>query len=422
MSSHSPSPRRASIARRVFATLTVLSIGALGALVALKARAHRDWPAPSSALTVEPPPPFARRDAWPAFEAAIAALPAGRNRAALSSAEPDAQGASLIEPYSAALSRFDVALALDRAPVIDEPPLDSRESNPFFALLELSRARSLAARLAAQQGRGDEALRVGLQLARLGARCAHGGASYMATTVAGAIEAQGFLALQSGLAGTPSVESLAQAARTMDELLAIETALPRALAGDCRARERLIESFRGQTAGALLSTSTFERRGEIHRGSSIVPVSWLFDPDATIAAIRAECHRADAALRRPRGQRSIPAAPRYAREGSLELGQWLDNRVGRVLLSIAELSTERYVARDDDTYAARYAARAAVAIAAFRAAQQRLPATLAELALPASPQPLPPPRALQWNAATRTLSVEIGASARALHSRWQFAP
>lgn len=428
MSDPTANARRTRTALRVVAGLGLLSIATLGVLAGLKARAHRDWPAPSAALALDPPPQFVRSEAWPVFEAAIAALPAGRNRAALQSAEPDAQGAALIESYTQALARFDVALALDQAPRIEEPPLDSRDSNPFFALLELARARSLAARIAAQQGRRDEALRVGLQLATLGARSGHGGASYIAATVAGAIEAQGYRAMQSALDGQLAIEQLEPLARALDGLLAIETPLPRALVGDCRSRERLIESLRGQSSSALLSTSQLQQReqrgqrAEVQRNRAWVPAAWLFDPDATIAAVRAECHRADAALRRPRGQRSIPPAPRYVRDGSLELGQWLDNRVGRVLLSIAELSTERYVARDDDVYATRYAARAAVAIAVFHAAQQRWPSALAELALPAAPQPLPPPRALQWSASTRTLSIEVGADARALHSVWRFAP
>lgn len=91
----------------------------------------------------------------------------------------------------------------------------------------------------------------------------------------------------------------------------------------------------------------------------------------------------------------------------MTVGQWLDNRIGRVLLDLASPSITNFTTRDDDGYTSRYAARAAVAIALFRAQNQRLPASLEEAHVPAAPQPLGSNRGVTFDPATRTLAVQL---------------
>jgi hypothetical protein len=427
MSSPNASQRR-SKARPLAAALGLLSVTAVGALLFARAHAHREWPAMTAPLALEPPAVRADRAAWPAFERAIAALPPRRDRSALGDAQPDGAGAQIVARYAEALRLFDAALTSEAAPLLPERAITDASPDPHFALIDLARARALTARIDAANGRPAEALRVGVQLASFGARLGQQTTGWIGVAAAGAIEAHGYRAIASAIEGNALAgEAIEGAGRAIDELLAFESPLRRALAGECRGREQLFESFRGKSAAELLSTTSLARPTEQRRGWSLLPVSWVYDADATIAAVRAECRESDASLRRPRGERRIAASRGYLEQGGgATLGQWLDNRLGRALLSISDITAQRFVARDDDAYATRYTARVALAIAAFRGTHQRLPATLAELAPPASPQPLPTPRALTWSAEERTLRVALGpdangSAATAAVASWRFA-
>jgi hypothetical protein len=417
------------MARPLAAVFVLLGATAVGALFVARAHARRDWPAMSPPLAIAPPAVRADRAAWPAFERAIAALPPRRDRSTLTDARPDATGAQIVAGYAEALRLFDAALASETTPIMPERAMTDASPDPYFALIDLARARALSARIDAANARSAEALQAGVRIATFGARLAQQSSGWIGVAAGGAIEAQGYRAIASAIeTGTLSGEAIEGAGRAIDELLAFESPLRRALAGECRGREQLFESFRGKSAAELLSTTTLARPSVRTRGWSLLPGSWVYDADATIAAVRAECREADASLRRPRGERSIPAPRGYLEQGGgATLGQWMDNRLGRALLSISTISAQRFVARDDDAYATRYTARVALAIAAFRATHQRLPATLAELAHAQPPQPLPAPRALTWSAEERTLRVALGADANtsvatAAVAVWRFAP
>ncbi|MBL8683476.1 MAG: hypothetical protein JNK05_30180 [Myxococcales bacterium] len=425
MSEATTSPRRSKGAR-MFAVAGLLTLVSGVALVATKAAAHRDWPALQPALAIPAPTIEGSSAAWTAFEQAIAALPPQRGRIGpiTEGADTAALAAKLVA-YDEAHRRFDAALATGATPAIPPRTPDNTSRNPSMALLELARSRSFRASLEVTNGHAAESFTTGLAIAELGARLAQRSSDWVDVAAAIAIEAQGYRAMERALsANTVTTEVLASAASRLDALLALPSALARANASECVSRESLFGGFRGKSADELLSTTTLERPSESRPGRSIIPASWLFDADATIAAVRHECRRIDEALRRPRGERTIPAPVRYTGESRMTVGQWLDNRVGRVLIDLALPSITNFTDRDDDGYTSRYAARVAVAIAVFRAQNQRLPASLDEARPPAAPQPLGRNRGVTYDAAARALTVRL--SPQAPHSSqfvlgWRFA-
>ena len=418
-------PRRTN-GLRMLAVAIVAVAAAGGALYVARSRAHRDWPAMSPPLAIDPPAVAASGAAWPAFEQAIAALPAQRERlgAALEGDDPAADRARLA-PYTEALRRFDLALASGETPVVAPVEADRHGQRPYLSLLELARARSLAARLDVTNGHRAESLAMGVKIASLGARLGQQATDWLGVAAAGAIEAQGHRAMARALEGEPiPPDALAAASAAIDATLSLPSPLHRANAGECATSERHLSAFRGKSSAELLATTDLQRPNEQRAGWSLLPASWILDIDATIAAVRHECRRIDAALRRPRGDRTVGAPRRYTNESRLTVGQWLDNRVGRVLLDLLGPSVIGFVERDDDVYASRYTARAALAIATFRSQNQRLPSSLEEARVSASPQPLGRGRAVTFDAAARALTVTFSADrphANRFLTRWNFS-
>lgn len=389
------------------AALVVFLAVVYGAASALRAHARRDWPRLVAAPQPIAPPVPLDADAWPAVTRALLAAPAHPAvdvRSLDAQVDPSALESALA-PYATSLDHFDVALQRGAAAFQSEAP---EHAAPTSQLVRVTRAWALRARLRALRGDGSAAL---VDLARLhtfSARLGQRPGNWLGFMLSLEVSRIALAEAARTVARAPVTEaSVAAWERSLDEALALPSAAPAAVQGECAYIEALFRRFDGATSAELLATTPADGSAPPSPGHSLFPSRWLYDAGETLAAHRDQCARDLRAASGPYGARHFTPRREYAPQGALDFGRYLDNRVGRVLLDIGAAESSGYLRRDDQMYAARRVARLAVAIARHRLARGAFPETLDALSpecLPAWVRALPAAPAAQWDAASRTLT------------------
>jgi len=234
---------------------------------------------------------------------------------------------------------------------------------PMLELLALSRARLLRAWRYADAGRSDEAMAEMLRTARLGLMLEHSDCSLLSTMVGLAIgdEALDEILELAAWEQPPSPQLLAAATREIEAAAALPSGFEGAVLGECQGAEDLYDRMRWWSREQLMATtepsltSLPERPPEPGGRECCFPV---YDADRTIQMVRERCRAVAAAARAPQPERSIPSFETLAGKGPLQVGAWLDNSVGRVLLDISTPSYGAFLERGD-----ALATRRAVAVA-----------------------------------------------------------
>lgn len=343
-------------------------------------RAAQIWPASMPAL--DPPPPVLPPDetAHAKLEALTAEreglTPQADRRQELVSAEgPPAMPAEGWPPPSpSAAAALDAVLALSG--VYFEPKRIDVEPPNMMPVIEAADARGV--RVLRRYVEGDVAgawADVGA-LIWLGQLLEHGGANLLVTMIGAAIEQKG-LHLGHRLVDAGGWHAAADTvAKALDEAAARPSPMVAALYGECLGIDMLYRDMGDSTYEELMEMSELqappapsapsEAESPEEEGEETAGGTWLYDADATRAMHRVHCLALIEAARQPRQTRELPVFPELY-GGWWQVGQMLDNPVGRILLTIASPVWDKYLGRMDQLAGRRVRLRLALAKAGYRA-------------------------------------------------------
>lgn len=388
--------RRLGVGAVVLLTLAVVGV------VAARQRARRDWPTAAIAPVTVSPAVVTDAEAWPAVQVAMTAFPTATGRLLVSLRDSRDLGAldEALASTGPALLRFEQALA--RGGLAVPRPADIGEAEPPMQnLMHLASAWVLRARVRAARGDVASALRDLAALERFATGAMHTDNGMLVQTIALVIERRLLEELPNVVTSAAGVDPTAAAPMEQALLEAQRrgTTLPAVIAGECRFFEAMFRRVGTQPTPRMLATAAAEGLSVPRR---VIPVSWVFDADTTIAAHRHHCHALLRAARGVPGRRALPPRRRYLHEGAV--GEWFDNRVGRELLEVTlpgfDRSMARHLEREGDVIALRSAARTALGIGRFRRERGALPERVA------TPSDLVG-RRLRWDAATGELTLHL---------------
>lgn len=228
---------------------------------------------------------------------------------------------------------------------IDEVP-------PIIDLLALARARLVRAWRYAEAERPDEAVAEVLRTARLGLLLEHGGGNLLSAVVGVAIgeEALGELMELIAWEHPPSPAMLATVTAELEAASLLPSGLEGSILGECGASEDLYDQMRWWSREQLFASTG--------PGLATAPVEPVvpggreccfpfYDADRTIQMVRHRCRIVAAMALVPGSQRQLPVFDYLAASGPRELGAWLDNPVGRILLDIGTPSYAGFMDRED---------------------------------------------------------------------------
>ncbi|MEZ4436341.1 MAG: hypothetical protein R3F65_28410 [bacterium] len=343
-------------------------------------RAAQIWP--DELPTLEPPAPVLPPD--PSGEARLAALAAEREgltpQAERRRALVDAEGAPVVPaegwpaPSLPATAALDAVLALSG--VYFEPKRIDADTPNLIPVMEAADARGVRALRRFVEGDVTGAWGDVRSLVWLGQLLEHGGANLLVTMIGAAIEQKAFHLGHRLLAAGGWDPAAAGVARALDEAGARPSPIVAALTGECLGMDMLFRDMGDSSYEELMAMSELrhpppppqaagqdEEAGEEEDDAG---GTWLYDADATRAMHRVHCLALIAAAQQPRSSRSLPVMPELY-GGWWNVGQMLDNPVGRILLSISSPVWDRYLGRMDELAARRLRLRLALAKAAYRA-------------------------------------------------------
>lgn len=365
--------------RRVAIGFGVVLLGAVVYTAIDWYRAAQIWPASMPAL--DPPPPVLPPDE--AAEARLAALVAEREgltpqadrRQALVSADgpPVAPAEGWPPPSPAATAALDAVLALSG--VYFEPKRIDDEPPNMMPVVEAADARGVRALRRSVEGDVAGAWADVGSLIWLGQLLEHGGANLLVTMIGAAIEQKG-LHLGHRLIDAggwhPAADAVAEA---LDAAAARPPPMVAALYGECLGIDMLYRDMGESTyeelmemgeLGAPPAPSEASEAESDEEGEETAGGTWLYDADATRAMHRVHCLALIEAAKQPRQAREVPVFPELY-GGWWQVGQMLDNPVGRILLTIASPVWDRYLERMDQLAGRRVRLRLALAKAGYRA-------------------------------------------------------
>jgi hypothetical protein len=226
------------------------------------------------------------------------------------------------------------------------------EVPPVIDLLAISRARLLRAWRYAEADRPDEAAAEMLRTARLGLLLEKGGGNLLSAMVGVAIGAEAIGELVELVAwdSPPSVAMLATIAAEIEAASGLPSGLEHSILGECRGAESLYDDLRWSSREGLFAMADpvtmgapvgAQRSGD---GDCCFP---FYDADRTIRLARHRCQLVAALTQLPGSQRRVPRFEPLAATGPSDLGAWLDNPVGRILLDVGTASYEGFMAKED---------------------------------------------------------------------------
>ncbi len=314
--------------------LTAALGGGLWSMLAIRAEVERTWQLSASAPLPDPPRPWTDDPAvWAAWGSTLRALPEGCPEAVDRRFEGDAS-APLADDCAAALLAVAQTLPAEGL-FVPTPPLDAPpEAAPhLMAVRPAHRWLLLLAGEAAARGDWTAAGAVIAQDLQMGRTVAHGG--NLVAAMVGAMVDEGVAEWIEQREPEPAFWDLVgpEAAAGRDwphPMLA-------ALTAECRSSEDLFRS--------LLENPKV--RQDLPPGVVGTP---LYSEDKTIARLRADCRSLLAEVPKAPADRSFPDPEDLSAPKPLA---WVDNPIGRILLSIATPDWGAMVARSDEARAAR---------------------------------------------------------------------
>lgn len=359
--------------------IPVLLLGALAVLLALLLvggwagvslkSASAVWPQgqgpldmPEPALPVEP-------DARIRLDTLMERVPEGLDTSALGTAlqgeGPPDPGLELPDELGPALEAMDAlvessGLQMESWGLTDEAP-------PILGVLAVARARLVRAWRYAEADRPDEALAEMLRTARLGLLLELGGGNLLSAMVGVAIgeEALGELVELVSWERPPSAAMLAAASAEIEAASLLPSGLESSILGECAGAEAMYDQMRWWSREQLFATT--EPGAAAAPGEPVAPGGReccfpFYDADRTIQLARQRCRQAAALSLAPGSQRVFPEPEILAATGPLDVGRWLDNSVGRVLLDVSTPGYGSFMARLDRVRSRRALALAWLAV------------------------------------------------------------
>lgn len=404
--------------RRILLVLVILLLLAAVAAVLLVSAAREaahDWPALDTPPVSLPAPPIkVDAEALPLFYAALAAAKdidgaAFTEALDVEGSPPDAK-LEVWRDHAAALEALEALLAHPGLGL----PVQSLDEEPPSMLTAMALGRLLLLRAWWQTEQGaQEAAVADLERAlRLGLILEHAGGSLLVTMVGLAVQGMTIDETLEMLAVPPKLQGAALA--PLEARLQAAAAWPQGivagLAAECLSGEELWESLRGMSVSEILEASPMDgarKRSAPAAGEQRASDSWLLNVDKTRAFARRDC-----AKRLQRLQIARPTRPPLERielwRDGFRPGQYVDNPVGRILLTIASPSFESFTDRSDTLRARRRLLLTRMALLRFGHDHDgNAPATLTDLVpdyLPAVPQDPYSDAALRYDLEQRCVS------------------
>jgi len=408
--------------RRILLVLVILLLLAAGVtvllIIAAREAAH-DWPPIDTPPVSLPAPPVELdTESLPLFYAALAAAKdidgADLTEALKDEGPPEDSKLEGWRAHAAALEALEALLARPglRLPV---QPLDE-ELPSMGAALALGRLVLLRAWWQAGQGAQAAAVADLERALQLGLVLEHAGGSMLVTMVGLAVQGMAIDEIQELLTAPARLEG--EALAPLEVRLQAATAWPpgivAGLAAECLSGEEMWESLRGMSVSEMLETSSMDgarKRSAPPAGDQRASDSWLLNVDKTRAFARRDCAKRLARIQIARPTRP-PLEPIELWRDGFHPGQYLDNPVGRILLSIASPSFESFTERSDAVRARRRLLLTRLALLRFGHDHDgNVPATLTDLVpdyLPAVPQDPYSDAALGYDLEARRVS-SVGA-------------
>lgn len=379
MTDPAPHPRLRAALRVSLALFGLALLGAPLVALVLRSRAAPLWPAMPAPLRPDPWPYALDAQARPALQQALSLVPppSGSGLDTLSSSEDTAALDRAVEPYGAALARFEAALA-HRALAVPSRPDGSLETRLLPSLLQLTDAYLLRARCRALRSQAELAAR-DLTALLSWLTEAQGLSDNLAWSAGIAIlqsragRAVGVLLPAARGLSAPAAESLA---RALEQALAPRSWVRRGYLRQCRDGEAHLREL-GRESTAHLA-ATVASRGALRVGLVLLPRGWVFDVERTVAAYRMDCADTLRALGDPDLAPTLPEAGPWTRatQGAEAL---VDNALGRALLSLSVSNFSGYARREARLRVPLRFARVGLAVARARLATGALPSTLEAL-------------------------------------------
>ena len=215
-----------------------------------------------------------------------------------------------------------------------------------------------------------------LRTARLGLLLEKGGGNLLSAMVGLAIgdEALDELVELVTWEVPPSPAMLATIAAEIEASSGLPSGLQHSILGECRGAEGLFDELRWYSREELFATADptamgapegSERSGS---GDCCFP---FYDADRTIRLARHRCQLVAALAQVPGSQRQVPEFEALAATGPSELGAWLDNPIGRILLDLGTASYEGFLAKEDALRSRRAVVLAWLALQRWQRAHPR---------------------------------------------------
>jgi hypothetical protein len=226
------------------------------------------------------------------------------------------------------------------------------EVPPVLDLMAIARARLVRSWRYVEADRPDEAAAEMLRAARLGLLLEKGGGNLLSAVVGTAIVDESLNELVELVAWEvpPSLAMLATIAAEIEASSGLPSGLQHSILGECRGAEGLYDEMRWYSREELFATADPlavgtpegpERSGD---GDCCFP---FYDADRTIRLARHRCQLVAAMAQMPGSQRRVPEFEALSASGPTQLGAWLDNPIGRILLDVSTISYEGFMAKED---------------------------------------------------------------------------